>query len=98
MIGLSASPAAIITAHFQQTVGTSEEPLVLGDVAAPGWCIIINRGLTHFVSVKTGTGGVIFAKLLPGEFCLLRLGSGAQAPYVIADTITSKIEVFLTST
>jgi hypothetical protein len=67
-------------------------------VTAPGWVLVVNRDLTNFVSVKTGTGGVIFAKLLPREFCLLRLGSGAQAPWVIADTAPCKIEAFVVST
>ncbi len=79
----------------KQTVGTSEEPLIIGDVVSLGYCVIINRDDTNFVNVKVGTGGAIFSKLLPGRWLIVPLGSGAQAPYVIADTATCDIEIFL---
>lgn len=85
--------------RLKQAVGfAAEEALVLGDVSAPGWVMLINRDATNFVNVKTATSGTIFAKLLPGEFCLLRLGSGAQAPYVQADTGACQLDVLIIST
>jgi hypothetical protein len=83
---------------IKQNVAITEEALALGDVTAPGYVLIINRDATNFVNVKVATAGAIFAKLLAGECCLLRLGSGAQAPYVIADTATCQIEILLIST
>lgn len=80
-----------------QTIGLVEEAILLGDVSAPAWCFLKNVAPTNFVNVKVGTAGAIFAKLRPGGFCLLELGSGAQAPYAIADTAACKIRVFIVS-
>lgn len=79
----------------KQSVGTSEEALIVGDISTRAWCMLINRDTTNFINVKTGTGGTIFAKLLAGEFCLLRLGSGAQSPFVIADTASCELEILI---
>lgn len=80
--------------HNVQDVGTSEEAILLGDVAAGGHIMIVNRDATNFVNVKVGTGGAIFGKLKPAESMRLRLGSGATAPFIIADTAACKVEVF----
>jgi len=80
------------------SVGTSEEAVPLGESTSPGWAMFINRDGTNFVSIKVATSGAIFAKLLPGEFALLRLGSGAQAPFWIADTAACQCEVFIVQT
>jgi hypothetical protein len=80
------------------SVGTSEEAIPLGEVTSPGWAIFINRDTTNFINLKVATSGAIFAKLLAGEFALLRLGSGAQAPYAIADTAACKMEYFIAMT
>jgi hypothetical protein len=84
--------------HFKVSVGTSEEALPLGEATSPGWCLLINRDATNYVEVKTGTGGVIFGKMLAGEFCLLRLGSGAAAPYAIANTAACQVEGLIVQT
>jgi len=80
--------------HNVQAVGTSEEALLLGDVTAGGHIMLINRDSTNFVNVKVATAGAIFAKLKPLESMRLRLGSGATAPFVIADTASCNVEVF----
>jgi hypothetical protein len=79
----------------KQSVGTSEEALIIGDISTRAWCMLINRDPTNFINVKVATGGAIFAKLLAGEFCLLRLGSGAQSPFVIADTASCELEIVI---
>ena len=79
----------------KQTVGIAEEALVLGDIVTRGWCILVNRDVTNYVNVKVATGGAIFAQLFPGEFCALRLGSGAQSPFVIAAVAECEIEILL---
>lgn len=81
--------------HTKQSVGIVEEALVLGDIVTRGECILVNRDPTNFVNVKVATSGAIFAKLLPGGWCKLQLGSGAQSPYLIADTAECEIEIFL---
>lgn len=88
-------------ASVVQSVGTSEEALLLGDTTAPFSLGIRNLDPTNFVNVKVATGGAIFARLDPdtnqdgtgGWLYLARAGSGAQAPFVIADTAACRVEV-----
>ena len=79
----------------RQSVGTSEEALVLGEVVPGGWLLIVNRDPTNYVQVKTATGGTAFARLLAGEFCLLRIDSGLSAPFVQANTAACEIEYLI---
>lgn len=93
--------ASLATKKFiwaKQNIGTSEEAISLGEVTSPGWAFFVNRDETNFINLKVATGGAIFAKIKPGEVALLRLGSGAQAPYAIADTAACQLEyqVFMT--
>jgi len=81
-----------------QTIGTTEEALVLGDVVTPGYCVVINLDVTNFVELGVfgfidgiGTTGFIgFLKLNPGEQALFRLST--TAPYAKADTVA--VELF----
>lgn len=82
----------------KQNIGTSEEAIALGEVTSPGWGVFVNRDLTNFINLKVATGGAIFGKLLPGEGCCLRLGSGAQVPYAISDTAACQLEYLLVNT
>lgn len=84
-----------------QQVATSEGAINLGGVSSVGWFLVKNLDPTNYVELKTGTGGVVFAKLLPdtnsdgnGGVALLYLGSGAQAPYAIANSNACKVAVF----
>lgn len=79
-----------------QSVGfAAAEALVLGEVTSPVLLAMKNLDATNFVTVLTGTGGVVFAKLVAGAALLVPLGSGAQAPYVQADTAACKIDYLL---
>jgi hypothetical protein len=78
--------------HNRQNVGTSEEALALSEVVPGGWLLVINRDASNYVQLKTATGGTAFARLLAGEFCLLRLDSGLSAPFVQANTAACDIE------
>ena len=82
----------------KMNVGTSEEAVALGEATAPGWAIFINRDTTNFIELRVATGGAKFAKLKAGECCLLRLGSGAQVPYAIADTAACQMEYCIINT
>lgn len=77
---------------------SAEVAINLGSVTAPGWAIFINRDTVNFIELRVGTGGAKFAKLKPGEFALLRLGSGAQIPYALADTGDCIMEMLLAAT
>lgn len=76
-----------------QSVGTSEEALILGDVGTPGYSLIVNLDATNFVKIRGATGAVDCIKLKPGEFCLFR--HAGSAPFAIADTAACKIEHLL---
>lgn len=82
----------------KQSIGTSESAIYLGGVSAPGWAMFVNRDTTNFLELRVASSGAKFAKLKPGEFALLRLGSGAQAPYAIADTGACQLETFILAT
>lgn len=90
---------------LKQNVGITEEAVNLGDITAPGYAIFINRDETNFINLKVATSGAIFARLDAdtdgngtGGFAILKLGSGAQAPYAIADTAACQMEIFIVST
>lgn len=80
-----------------QNIGITEEALQLGETSSSlGWCLLKNLDNTNFVSIKTATGGTIFAKLLPkGGPALFYFGSGITAPFAISDTATCNVEIFI---
>ena len=69
-----------------QTIGTSEEAILLGDVATGGYWFVQNLDATNFVELRAGTGSVDFIKLKAGEWAIFRTSGDATAPYAIADT------------
>ena len=84
---------------YTQSIGTSEEALELGqDIGTLGWCMIKNLDATNFVSIRAGTGLGNFLRINAGEFALFRFGSGATAPFAIADTGAVLVEVLLIET
>jgi len=92
---LSVDMAGTIAIHNIQTVGTSEEALLLGDAGAGGWFFGINRDATNWVAIRSATGVTDLCKLLAGEFALFRLHGDASAPFVIADTSSCSLEYWL---
>jgi hypothetical protein len=78
--------------HNTQTVGTSEEALLLADVAV-GYILMRNNDTANFVKVRAATGATDLIKILPGEFALFRMV--ASAPYVIADTGSCVLEYWM---
>ena len=81
------------------TATTSAIAIPLGSsTVAGGWIFIQNLDLTNYVQVLTGTGGTIFARLNPGEFCLFRLDASATAPAVKANTASCSIKFCLFDT
>lgn len=95
---LSVTIATLQHARITQSIGfAASQAIVLGGATAGGWIMMINRDPTNFINILTGTGGVIFAKLLPGEFCLFRMGSGVTAPFAQASTATCILDVLVVS-
>lgn len=87
-----------------QQVAITEEAVQLGDAATLGGSLFLqNLDPTNYIDVKTGTGGTIFARLGPdtnsdgkGGFLLLDLmGSGALAPFVIANTAVCRMGILV---
>lgn len=76
-----------------QTIGTSEEALVLGDVGTLGLMVVTNLDATNFVSIRPATGGTNTIKIKAGETQMFRLATAA--PFAIADTGAVEIEVLL---
>ena len=74
-----------------QAVGTSEEAILLGDVATGGYWFVQNQDATNFVELRSGTGAVDFIKLLAGEWAIFRTSADASAPYAIADTASVNV-------
>ena len=75
------------------TIGfAAHEALVMQDVASAGWARFENVDATNFVQIGTDVAAafVPFLKLLPGEFCVCRLGT--NAPYAKADTAAVKLD------
>ena len=79
-----------------QNIGTTTEAIVLGDVTTIGYLMLINLDATNFVSVglatpvTTGPGNA-FAKLLPGEFCIIP--TRQTVIYALADTAACDVFV-----
>ena len=74
-----------------QTVGTSEQAVLLGDVAPGGYWFVQNLDATNFVTIRSATGVTGLIKLLAGEWAIFRTNAGAAAPYVIADTASCDV-------
>ena len=88
--------AAIGKGGYVQSIGTSEEVVVFGDVVTNGYCILKNLDTTHYVTYGPENSGamVVIGKLKPGEIAVLRI-----APTVVlrakADTAAVKLDVRL---
>lgn len=74
-----------------QSIGTSEEAILLGDVAAGGYWFVQNMDGTNFVELRSGTGATDFIKLLAGEWAIFRTSADASAPFAIADTAACNV-------
>ena len=77
-----------------QSIATSETTIVMGDATGAGWVFMQNQDATNYVEIKTAASGTIFAKLLAGEYCFFRFGSGVTAPVAIANTAACNLRVW----
>ena len=93
---LAANVAGGNYARQGQLVATTPAVINLGTLATVGWFLFRNLDTTNFVEVATVVGfsaNTIFAKLFPGEFCLLRLNPLVTAPAVRANTASCQCEL-----
>jgi hypothetical protein len=73
-----------------QTIGTTQEAIVMGDVTSPGYIWVKNLDATNYVTIRPATGGTDTIKLKAGEIALFRLVGAA--PFAIANTAAVAIE------
>jgi hypothetical protein len=77
-----------------QEIGTIEEALMLGDIAAPGYIMVENLDPTNFVELRAASGVADMIKIpagsVAGPFML-----ATATPYAIADTAACKIRYLL---
>lgn len=68
----------------RQTVTTTPEALVLGEVsAASAWLMVKNLDATNKVLIRPATGAAVFAEVQPGETSgPFRFASTVTAPFV----------------
>ena len=89
--GLRRDVAGEDSIHNTQTIGTSEEALQMGDIAAAGgYMYIRNTDSTNFVTLRAGTGEADLVRLNAGDIAIFRLASAG--PYAIADTAAVLVE------
>ena len=69
-----------------QTVGTSEEAILLGDVATGGYWFVHNLDATNYITIRPGTGATDMIQVKAGEWAVFRSSSAASAPYALANT------------
>jgi hypothetical protein len=78
----------------RQTVGTSEEALVLGDCGSGGWIIMVNHGPTNYVQVRGLSGQTPLVRMPVNEPWCGRLDATA-VPTVQANTAACEVEYLL---
>ena len=76
-----------------QSVGTTEEALLLGDVAAGGICFVQNLDSANFASIRSGTAATNLIRVNAGEWALFRMSGDATAPFAIADTAAVRLRL-----
>lgn len=81
-----------------QTVGTTHETIGVTDLSTPGWSYFKNLDTTNYVELGRDVSASFypFVKLLPGEACVLRLGT--TAPYAKANTASVKLQYVILET
>ncbi|AMV34324.1 hypothetical protein VN12_19520 [Pirellula sp. SH-Sr6A] len=76
-----------------QTVGTTHEALVLGDVTNCGAAYFVNTDPTNYVDIGVDVGGTFYGliRLMPGDFAFApRLAT--NAPYAKANTASVSLD------
>lgn len=81
--------------HNRQEIGTSEEAIDIGDVSTGGYFVAVNRDVTNFVEIRSGTGTTDVVKLKAGEACAFRMSADSNAPFALADTAPVELEYLL---
>jgi hypothetical protein len=68
------------------SVPTTAAAIPLGGISTPRYLFIQNLDASNYMEVYTGSGGTLFAELLPGDAMLIPLDPSITAPYWKAHT------------
>ncbi len=79
----------------RQNVGTSEEALLLGDVATGGLFCGINRDNSKAIEMRSGAGATDLVQIEPGGGALFRISADSTAPFVIAENPGAELEYLI---
>ena len=79
--------------RLEQTIGTDEEALDIGDIGTAGYIICKNLDDTNYIEIRPGSGAADLIKLKAGEVAMFRLA--LNGPYAIADTAACDLEFLL---
>jgi hypothetical protein len=95
--GLLATVTGNACIRHVQSIGTTEEALDLGGLAAPlGWSAFRNLDPTNYLEVRSGTGaGNDIIKIPPLKFAVFHWGSDVTAPFAIANTAACLLDYFI---
>jgi len=99
--GLVITLATAKLLHNVTSVLITQTAIDLGDIASLGFAVFVNLDVTNYIELQCATSGTIFAKLFPKgstsgiNFAVVHLGSGAQAPFAIANSATCLMETFI---
>lgn len=81
--------------HNVQSVGTSEEALVLGEIVPGGMFVAKNLDATNPIAIKAASGATPLVTLPAGTACAFQLHSSASAPFVQATTGACLLEYII---
>ena len=95
VIGILADVAGENYVGHKQSFTTSATAIDLASATVGGWFYAVNRSTTGDIEIKTGTSGVKFCTLKPGEVCLFRFNAAMTAPFAEATSGTVLLEYVL---
>ncbi len=104
---ISAKSLAIVASLFSITgkeyvQGMMSVPTTAGGTAIPvsglanvGWAYFKNNDATNYIELYNAASGTKFAKLFPGEVCVLRFAPSVVAPAALANTLAAQLEYLI---
>lgn len=90
--------ASQVRASATQTIGTTQEALVMGDVSSAGAAYFLNTDATNYVDIGIDVTGTFYGliRLRPGQFAFCpRLAT--NAPFARANTSSVNLEYIIFS-
>lgn len=77
-------------------IGTSATAFPLANVATPYYAWFYNLDTNNYVQLQNGASGAVFARLRPGDACIIPLDP-ACVPYGVANTAAVEVEYWILS-